>query len=121
MVAIAASRPAARLGQRAVVLDDALQRLPGQVESVEIGIAMFQRGDDAQCLGVVVEATMSLQTGIQRPLAGVAEWRMAEVVGERQGFSEILIKAELAGQRAGDLGYFKRVGQSGAVMISFVE
>ena len=41
-------QPAAgRVAQRAVVLDQALQRLPGQIEAVEAGIAPLQVGDDA--------------------------------------------------------------------------
>ena len=46
---------------------------------------------------------------------------MAEVVRQRQRFGEILVEAELAGQRAGDLRHFQRVGQPGAVMIALVE
>ena len=82
---------------------------------------MLQRGDDAQGLGVVVEAAMGLQAGIERPLAGMAERRMAEVMRQRQRFGQILVEAELPGQRAGDLGHFERMGQPGAVMIAFVE
>jgi len=120
-VAIPPDRRPAAVGQRAVVLDDALQRFPGQIEPVEFGIAMLQRGDDAQGLGVVIEPAMGLQAGIQRPLAGVAERRMAEVMGQGQGLREILIEAELPGQRTGDLRHFERVAQAGAVMIAFVE
>jgi hypothetical protein len=42
---------------------------------------------------------MGFETGIQRPLAGVAERRMAEVVGQCQRFREVLVEAELAGRR----------------------
>src|SRR5665647_2402213 len=45
---------AVAIGQRAVVLDQAFERFPGQVEAVEAGIAALQIGDDAQRLGVVV-------------------------------------------------------------------
>ena len=34
---------------------------------------------------------------------------------------EILVEADLAGQRAGDLRHFQRMGQPGAVMIALVE
>ena len=43
MLAVSADRRAAALGQRAVVLDDAFERFPGQVQAVEIGVAVFQR------------------------------------------------------------------------------
>src|SRR3954467_5250851 len=98
---MASGRRAAPFGQRAVVLDDALQRLPGQVEAVEIRIAVLQRRDDAQRLGVVVEAAMVPEAGIERPLPGMAERGMAEVMGERQRLREVLVEPKLAGQRAG--------------------
>ena len=94
---------------------------PGQVEAVEIRIAVLQRGHHAQGLGIVVETAMRLQALIERALAGMAEWRMAEVVRQRQRLGEILVEAELAGQRAGDLRHFQRMGQPGAVMVAFME
>ena len=36
--------------QRAVVLDDALQRLPGEIEPIEIGVAALELGDAAVCV-----------------------------------------------------------------------
>ena len=72
-------------------------------------------------LRVVVEPAMGLQAGIQRPLAGMAERRMAEVMRQRQGLGQILVEAELPGQRAGNLRHFQGVGQPGAVMIALVE
>ena len=42
-LAIAAERLRRRVGERAVVLDQAFQRLPGQVQSVKGGIAALQR------------------------------------------------------------------------------
>ena len=83
---VSARRRPAALGQRAVVLDDAFQRFPGQVEPVELGIAALQRGHDAQGLGVVVEAAMGRQACVERPLAGMAERRMAEIMRQRQRF-----------------------------------
>ena len=119
--AIAPGRGPATLGQRAVVLDDALQRFPGQVEPVEFGVAMLQRGHQLQRLGVVVEAAMGLEAFVERPLAGMAERGVAEVVGQRQRFRQVLVEAELPGQGTGDLRHFQRMGQPGAVMIALVE
>jgi len=47
----------------------------------------------------------------------VTEGRMAEIVRQRQGFGEVLIEAECARDRPGDLGDFQRVCKPGAVMI----
>ena len=58
---------------------------------------------------------------IERALAGMAERRMAEIMGERQRLGEVLVEAERAGERAGDLRHLERVGQPGAVMVALVE
>ena len=50
----------------------------------------------------------------------MAERRVAEVVGQRQRLGQILVEAERAGERAGDLGHLERVGQPGAVMVALV-
>lgn len=46
---------------------------------------------------------------------------MTEIMGQRQGFGEVLVQPELPGQRAGDLGHLQRMGQSGAVVVALVE
>ncbi len=97
------------------------ERFPGQVQPVELGITVLQRGYHPQRLRVVIEAAMGLEAFVERPLAGMAERGMAEVMGQRQGFGEVLVEPELAGQGAGDLRDFERMGQPGAVMIAFVE
>jgi hypothetical protein len=51
----------------------ARKRFPGQIEPVEAGIAMLESGDDAERLRIMVETAMGLETGIQRPLAGVSK------------------------------------------------
>ena len=55
-LAVFSDRRAVRQDQRPVVLDQALQRFPRQVQSVEAGIAPLQSRDEAQRLRVVVEA-----------------------------------------------------------------
>ena len=109
------------VGERAVVLDQAFERFPGQVEPVEIGIAPLQRRHDVQRLRVVVEAAEAGEAAVERALAGMAERRMAEVVAERGGLGQVLVEAERAGERAGDLGDLQRVRQAGAEMIALVE
>ena len=51
----------------------------------------------------------------------MAERRMAEIVGERQRLGQVLVEAERAGERAGDLGHFQRVGEPGAVVVALVD
>ena len=57
---------------------------------------------------------------VQRFLSGVAERRVAEVVGEREGFRQVFIEAERAGDGAGDLRHLDRMGEAGAVEIALV-
>src|SRR5207244_13486295 len=73
LLAIRPDRHAVGFGQRAVVLDDSLQRFPGQVEPVEFGIAVLKRGDETQRLRFVVNTTVIYETGLHRPLADMAE------------------------------------------------
>ena len=41
-----------------------------------------------------IEAAIGPHLGVQRLLAGMAERRVAEIVGERHGFGEILVEAQ---------------------------
>ena len=102
-----------RACERTVVLDQAFERLPGQVEAVEAGIAPLERGDDTQRLRVVIEAANVGEAAIERALAGMAERRMAEIVRKRQRLGKILVEAERAGERARDLGRLRAYGSAG--------
>jgi len=51
-------------------------------------------------------------------LSRMAEWGMAQIVTQRDGFGQIFIKAEGLGDRPGNLGDFKGMGQSCVVMVS---
>ena len=56
---------------------------------------------------------------VEDHFAGVAEGGMAQVVGQGDGFSEVFVEAEDAGQGAGNLGDLDGVGQTGAVVVAF--
>ena len=71
-------------------------------------------------LRVVIEAADAGETFVERALAGMAERRVAEIVRQRQRLGEILVEAERAGERAGDLRDLERMGQPRAVMIALV-
>ena len=102
------------------MLDQAFERLPGEVEAVEARIFLFEQSDHAQRLGIVVEAARIFERGIERAFAGMAERRMAEIVGKRQRLGQVLVGVEVAGERAGDLRHFERVGEARTVVIAFV-
>ena len=107
--------------QGAVVLGEAFQGFPGEVQAVEAGVTLFEQRDGLEALGVVVEAAIGAHLRIERLLAGVAERRVAEVVGERQGFGQVLVEPQAARQGAGDLRHLDGVGQAGAEAVAFVE
>ena len=103
-LAIFADRIALGVGQRAVVLDDPFERFPGQIQPVEAGIAPLGRGDGAQGLGVVVEAAEVPEAGIERPLAGMPERRVAEVVRQRQRLGQVLVERRACARARGRSG-----------------
>ena len=108
------------MSQRAVVLGEALQRLPGQVQPVPAGVTALQQGHHAQALRVVVEPAERLHRQVERVLSGVAERRVAEVVGQRQRLGQVLVQPQFSGDRAGDLRHLDRMGQPRAVEVALV-
>jgi hypothetical protein len=61
----------------------------------------------------VVEAAIGLHHLGERILPGVAERRVAEIVGERQRLCQILVETERATDGARDLRDLEAVGQPG--------
>ena len=106
--------------QRTVMFDQPFQRFPGEIEAVEIGIAMFQLGHQPQRMGIVVEAANVLGDGIQRLLAGMAEGRVAQIMRQRHGLGQVFIGGKRARQAARQLRHFQRMGQPGAVIIALM-
>ena len=100
------------------MLGEPLQRFPAEVQSIEFGIGCFQPGDDADRMGIVVEAAGSRERGAQRILAGMAERRMAEVVSEAQRLGQVLVEAERPRHRPADLRHFQAVRQADPVVVA---
>src|SRR6185437_4281673 len=110
-----------RMGGRAErmrVLDQPFAHFIGQVQAGMGGVADLELLDNAQGLQVVVEAVaIRSHDLVQRVLAGVAERRVAEVVGQRQRLRQIGVQAERLGDGAGNLGHLERVGEPVAEMV----
>ncbi len=68
----------------------------------------------------MVEAALPRHGGIERPFAGMAEGRMAEVVGKGESLGQIFVHSERARHGAGDLRHFEAVGEPGSVVIALV-
>ena len=66
----------------------------------------------------MIEAAVVLEQAVEGFLAGMAEGRMSEVMRESNGFGQIFIESERAGQGASDRRDFHGVGQSCAVMVA---
>lgn len=104
------------------VAGDAEAGFPGEVEASEVGVGVFEELDDAKGVAIVVEAAVVAHELVEGDFAGVAEGGVAEVVGEGDGFGEVFVEAEGAGEGTGDLGDFDGVGETGAVVVGiFVE
>ena len=94
------------------------ERFPTEVQPVEADVRRFQPSDDANGVGVVVEAAAVGHRLAQRIFAGMAEWRVAEVVGEAKHFGQVFVEAERPGDGAADLRDLEAVGQPNPVMIA---
>ena len=107
-------------GQRAVVLDQPLERLPAQVEPVEFGIAPLEPRHHAQRLRVVVEAAPGAHALVESVLAGMAERRVAEIMDQRHRLGEILVAAQRTRQGTRDLRHLDRVGKPRAIVVALI-
>ena len=96
----------------------AFEHFPGEVEAGEFGVARFQHFADAERLLVVVEPAVIAEALVEHVFAGVAEGRVAQVVGHGQRFDEIFVEPQRAGDGAGDRGDFERVRQPRAVVVA---
>src|SRR5690606_35538574 len=103
-----------------LVLHDPLERLPGQVQAGEAGVAVLQLRDDAQALAVVVEAAHVPRQLVERLLARVTERRVAEVVGQRDRLGQVLVEAQGAGDARGHLRDLEGVRQARPVVVALV-
>ncbi len=102
------------------MLGQALERLPGQVQPVEIGIVPLQRRHDADRLRVVVEAAIGRHQPLERVLAGVAEGRVAEVMRQRHRLGQFGVEVERPRDGARDLRHLDRMGQPRAEIVALV-
>ena len=101
------------------MLDDAFAHCKGEIESSEGRVALFEPGDNAEGMEVVVEAErVMVENLVEGLFAGMSEGRMAYVVSKGESLGEFGIKAESVGNGSGDLGDFKGVGEAAAKVIA---
>ena len=98
-----------RLGVSEYPLPD----LPRQVESLAV---LFKPLDDSEALAIVPEAV-----GVQHRhfvFADVSEGGVTKIVSEGDGFGEVFVEVQCAGDRSGDLRDLEGVGKTGDVVVS---
>src|ERR1700747_632645 len=69
------------------VLDDAFAHAEGEIEAGKSDIALLESGDNAKRVQIVVETeTVRVHGFVERALTGMAEWRVADVLHQRERF-----------------------------------
>ncbi len=75
------------------MLGDAFADFEGKIQAGEAGVALLEIFDDADGVQVVIEACAeALHLGVEGVFAGMGKGRMPDVVGQRQGFGEVLVE-----------------------------
>lgn len=99
---------------------NSLQRFPGEVQPIKIGITMFEMGENANSLGVMVKPAIILHCGMQPIFPSMAKRRVAEIMGEGKRFCQILIQPQIPCNGARQLPHFQRMGKARAVMVTLM-
>jgi len=77
------------------------------------GVALLEVFDDAQRVQVVIEpAAVASEAAIEGALAGMAEGRVTDVMHQGEGFGEVFVQVERAGDVPGDLRDLHGVGEA---------
>src|SRR5258706_1114676 len=106
--------------KRAVMLYDAFEGFPGQIQPTKGRVAVLEKRHDTQALGVVVETADRPHGLVERIFAGMSERGVAEIVRERNRFDKVLVEKKSASKGPGDLGDLEAMGEPGAVVIALV-
>jgi hypothetical protein len=100
------------------MFDDSLAHLEREIQAGEVKVALLELLDNSQGVEIVIEAVAMLaHARVELPLAGVAEGRMADVMDEREGFSEVGVEFQGSGHGARNLRHFERVREPVPEMI----
>ena len=95
------------------MVHDAVAHLPRQVQALPVVLEVV---DDPQALLAVAER--AAQERRERLLAQMAERRVSQVVPERDGLRQVLVQAERARDRSGDVRDVERMGQADPVVVA---
>ena len=81
-------------------------------------IGAFKPHEDAQRIGVMIEAAEPSHRLFQRILSGMAERRVADIVREAQRLGKVLVEPQRTRDHAADLRDFEAVGEAHAVVVT---
>src|SRR5262249_50851438 len=84
----------------------------------KIWIWPFKQLHHPHTLTIVIEAAAIAHTFSQHLLAGMSEWRVAQVMRKRNCFRQILVQAQCAGDGTADRRNLDRMRQARAQMIA---
>ena len=93
---------------------------PSEVQPIKFRIVPFQRGNDLDRLGVVIEPTKRCHQGVQSILASVSKGRVSQIVGQRDSLGQFRIQSQRPGDRARHLRDLNRVRQPCAIKIALM-
>ena len=107
-----------RSRHRAIMLGHALQGFECEIQPIVADIAALEPGHDADCLRIVFEPSKRLHFPCQRILAGMSEWRVAQIMRQCDGICQVGIQPELGGQRPGDPRNLDGMGEASPEVIA---
>src|SRR5579885_3576188 len=102
------------------VLDDPFPDLVREIQAPKPRVPYFDPVNRSKALRIVVEAAVWPHQIVQYPFASMTEGRMAQVMSQCDGFGQIHVQAQDASHCACNLGGFKRMGQSSAIVIALM-
>src|SRR5713226_3572684 len=91
---------------------DSVAHFPGEIQPLTV---VLQYVDDAEALFVMLEPAWHER--LQDALARVSEWRVAEIVAERDRFCQFFVELQHLRDASGDLRDFERMGESRTVVV----
>lgn len=100
------------------MLDDAFADFESEIQAGIFEVALLELLDDVERVQIMIEAVaVFAHAQVEQFFAGVAEGRVTDIVNQREGFGEIGIEFQSAGDGASNLRDFERVGEAIAKMI----
>src|SRR5579863_10469800 len=101
------------------VLDDAFAHSEGEIEPPICSGTVFEPGDNAQCMQIVIELqAVRSERMVQCLLAGMPKGRVANIVRQRQSLCEIDVESESPGESTGRLCDFKGMREPRAEVVT---